>query len=117
MADQESPKEPAGIQVQLRWEDGSDLDVQCANQVIVSHGNGEFYIVFGQAFSPHIPDLSKRPDDVPDHISVKPVARLVICPEAMLKIMAALGDNTARFLQAKQQKHDPGGDEVAPKEA
>jgi hypothetical protein len=92
------------VRVPLEWADADDIPIVYANQVLVSHGGPEFFIVFGVVVPP------TSPDQIPDMYRIQPQVRLVISREAMPAIVQALSDNLARYRAALIQ----GPDDVTP---
>jgi len=83
-------------EVKIVWGDADDLPALFANHLAVSHmGVTEFNLVFGYLSPPLIPGLNK--EELPETIKIKPVARLVITPEAMKDFLKALNDNFERY--------------------
>jgi len=82
--------------VRLKWDTDDSLPAVYANNVIISHsGETEFHITFGH-FSPPI-TLNLEEDEIPDVVKIKPVAKIVISPEAMRKIVEAFNTNLEKF--------------------
>ena len=90
------------VRVPLEWEDGTDVPILYANQVLVSHGGPEFFIVFGVVVPP------TNPDQVPDTYRIQPQVRVVVSREAMPGIVQALVDNLARYRAALAQAQASG---------
>jgi len=82
------------VRVPVEWDERPDVPIIYANQVMVSHGGPEFFIVFGVVVPPN------NPDRVPDSYHIQPEVRLVIAREAMPAIVQALSDNLARYRSA-----------------
>ena len=71
------------VRIPLVWEDDDDVPVVYANQVLVSHGGPEFFVVFGVVLPP------ANPNELPDTLKIRPQVRVVISRDAMPSIMAA----------------------------
>ena len=63
----------------IAWADGSGTPVVFANQLSISRATGtEFFITFGELSPPPFIE----PSDLPDVLLIRPVARVVVTPEA-----------------------------------
>jgi len=82
------------VRVPLEWDDSPDVPIVYANQVLVSHGGPEFFVVFGVVLPP------TSPEQMPDSYRIQPQVRVVIAREAMPAIVQALTDNLARYRAA-----------------
>jgi hypothetical protein len=83
------------VLVRLEWEDDPEVPILYANQVLVSHGGPEFFVVFGVLLPPN------NPDQMPDALQIRPQVRVVISREAMPSIVQALNDNLQRYRAAQ----------------
>lgn len=83
------------VLVRLEWEDDPDVPIVYANQVLVSHGGPEFFVVFGVLLPP------ANPDQLPDALQIHPQVRVVISRDAMPAIVQALNDNLRRYREAQ----------------
>lgn len=90
------------VRIPLEWDDSADVPIVYANQVLVSHGGPEFFVVFGVVVPP------TTPDQMPDTYHIQPQVRVVISREAMPAIVQALSDNLARYRAAAQASSDAG---------
>lgn len=82
------------VQARLRWQDTAGLPTLYANQVYITHAGTEFYVVFGEVQLPVL--VNVRPEDIGE-LEVKPVAKLVFTPEAIIPIVEAMADNLRSF--------------------
>ena len=77
----EKEKSIQEIPIRLRWGSPDEIPAIYANQLIISHaGETEFHLVFG-----HLPPPSAD-NELPDEITIQPVAKIKISPEAMKSI-------------------------------
>ncbi len=83
------------VRIPLEWDEADDTPIVYANQVLVSHGGPEFFIVFGVVVPP------TTPDQVPDTYRIKPQVRVVVSRDAMPALVQALSDNLARYRAAQ----------------
>jgi hypothetical protein len=96
----ESEKEEGRVQIPLVWGKADTLPTVYANQLYISHAGGEFYLVFGEVAVPMLLTLGREP--VPDHLEIRPVAKLVIRPEVMLQFAEAINTNIGRYLSRQK---------------
>ena len=83
------------VKIPLVWADSSHLSTLYANQLLISHAGGEFYLVFGELVPPTMPNA----EHLPEQLEVKPVARVALSPEAMKRFLNAMQQNYERFLE------------------
>lgn len=95
----ESDREGTVVAIPLTWGVAEHLSTIYANQLYISHAGDQFFLVFGEA----IPVVD--PDQLPKSIEIKPVAKIVITPQNMLRIAEVIQNNVARF------KNRPGIEE------
>lgn len=94
-----SRKQENGKVVQLIWDSADDLDVLYANQMLVTHGESEFHLIFG-----HLnPPMALSPQELPDEAHIKPIANIVVTPKFIRKVINALTKNLERF-ESKEEK-------------
>jgi len=84
------------VAIRLEWDEGEDVPIVYANQLQVSHGGLEFFLVFGAIVPP------VNPTDLPDVLKIRPQARVVIARDAMPAIVQALNDNLQRYRDAQR---------------
>jgi hypothetical protein len=98
MSDEAGPQPAAlpafQVRVPVEWDEAADIPIVYANQVLVSHGGPEFFVVFGVVMPP------TSPDQIPDSYRIRPQVRVVISREAMPAIVHALHENLARYQAA-----------------
>jgi hypothetical protein len=92
-------RKPPNFQVAIRleWDEADDVPILYANQVQVSHGGPEFFVVFGVVVPP------TNPNELPDALKIQPQVRLVIARDAMPSMVQALTDNLQRYQQSQSQ--------------
>ena len=95
-----NPAAPPQFQVAIRleWDEGQDVPIVYANQLQVSHGGPEFFLVFGVIVPP------ANPTDLPDVLKINPQARIAISRDAMPAIVQALNDNLHRYREAQRPR-------------
>jgi len=81
------------VVIPVRWKTPDGLPSLYANQLLISHAGGEFYLFFGEV----TPPLALEPEDMPDHLEIVPVAKIVVAPEAMLRFAEAIQTNIEKF--------------------
>jgi hypothetical protein len=82
-----------GKLIRLKWDSGEDLPALYANQMLVTHGESEFNLVFGLV----TPPVALSVEALPDEIHVKSVAKIVVTAQVMRKIIEALTKNIEHF--------------------
>ena len=85
------------VAIRLEWEEDEDVPIVYANQVQVSHGGPEFFMVLGVIVPP------TNPNELPDALKIKPQVRVVISRDAMPSFVQALNDNLQRYNQTRKQ--------------
>ncbi len=117
MSEQPQPR-PSGpqppnfqVRIPLEWADDEDVPIVYANQVLVSHGGPEFFVVFGVVLPP------TNPNELPDVLQIRPQVRVVVSRDSMASIVKALNDNLHRYehkLEPVASPSEPGEDQVPP---
>lgn len=101
MAEKKNPeiKEKA---IRLFWESPDGLPVY-VNQLQVTHAGGnEFHIYFGYSAPPLTYGLTEEEiEALPDKISIKTLANIVVTPEMMRAIVKVLSENLANYEATK----------------
>lgn len=86
------PQQPSfQVRVPLEWAEADEVPIVYANQVLVSHGGPEFFIVFGVVLPP------TNPAELPDALKIQPQVRVVVSRDAMPSIVNALNVNLGRY--------------------
>jgi hypothetical protein len=93
-----SPIPSFQVAIRLEWDDGEDVPIVYANQLQVSHGGPEFFLVFGVIVPP------ANPTELPDALKIKPQARIVIARDAMPALVQALNDNLQRYRDGQTRR-------------
>jgi len=90
------------IVLPVHWRTSEGLNTIYANQMIITHGGGEFYMIFGEL----IPPLRLGPEDqLPKEIEISPVAKIAVTPENMEKFCTAIQSNIEKY----RKKNEPEG--------
>ena len=106
MANDKSPqgnnppdRRPPNFQVAIRleWDEDNEVPIVYANQIQVSHGGPEFFVVFGCVVPP------SNPNELPDALKIQPQVRVVISRDAMPSMVQALNDNLQRYRNSLAQ--------------
>jgi len=91
--------------VRLKWGEPDDAPPIYANHFYVTHSSeNEFHLVFGYFMPPLTIGLEE--DELPDSVEIKPVARMVISPEFMGKIVDAINENFSKYKDKKGMKNE-----------
>ncbi len=84
--------------LKLRRSPTDTLETKYTNHFSISFTGTEFYLVFGEIIPPAIID-EKDLSNLPDFVDIKPIARLAISPETMLKISDAISRTVGNYLK------------------
>jgi aromatic ring-opening dioxygenase LigB subunit len=86
----------------IRWRPSEETKTIYANQMIITHGGGEFYLIFGEL----IPPFRLGPEEVlPKEVEISPVAKIAVTPENMEKFCKAIQSNLEKY----HKKNEPEG--------
>jgi hypothetical protein len=77
--------EITGVAIPIHWNFDKDIPTIYANQLLITHMGGEFYLIFGEVDFPVTYGIES--DEVPDVLKVNPVAKVVVTPSNM-KLMS-----------------------------
>ena len=95
-------KDPLAIQ--LTWGSMTEIPTVYANQLFIAHTGGEFYLLFGELTPP--PDLDR--DDPPDYLEIRPVAKIALSTENMLRVAEVIGENVSQYRAKLRREEDEG---------
>jgi aromatic ring-opening dioxygenase LigB subunit len=87
--------EELGLAIPMKWKPISDIPTIYANNLLISHGGGEFYLVFGEMIPPFIIDTNI--DKIPEVVDIRPVARIAVTPENIERFADALIKNIEKY--------------------
>jgi hypothetical protein len=90
----------AEITVNLSWDNVDQLSTIYANQMYITHGGKEFYLVFGEVVTPLFFDV---PSGSSVTLPVKQLVRVAVSFESMLEFTKTINQNVARFIQTQQE--------------
>lgn len=107
--EQQAP--PDSISVEVRWGSPDDIETVFANHLFVSHQGGQFYLVFGELPPPLYIDFHKEveKETFSREMTIRPVARVAVSPDAMKAFVKAISQNYERFQQLKAQDDEGEG--------
>jgi hypothetical protein len=90
-------------QIKIKWGSADDLPALYSNHLFISHGGQqEFYLVFG-----HLdPPIGFSDKDFPDELEIKPMAKIVISPEAMESFVRAMNENLRKYKEKKREDNE-----------
>lgn len=94
------PKKAEGVALPITIKDREDLDWCFSNFMGVRHSAEDFFITFAALAPPEI----AGPEQVPEFIEARPVAKVVVTPKMMQKVIEVLGDNYKRFMEKSQSE-------------
>ncbi len=91
--------------IRVIWDSDNDIPAIYANQLIISHaGLTEFHLVFGH-LSPPL-SIGLLEDELPEVIKISPVAKIVVSPDTMKKIVDAMKKNLEGYSDEIEGKDD-----------
>ncbi len=82
------------VRIPVEWAEDEAVPTLYANQVLISHGGPEFFLVFGILLPP------ANPAELPDVVKIKPVVRVVVARDAMPGFVHAMTENLRRYQEA-----------------
>lgn len=82
-----------GVTLKLVWGSPANIPTIYANNLYITHAGNEFYLVFGEMS----PITQLDANNLPDHLEIKPVAKIAVTQENMMKFADVITENTARF--------------------
>lgn len=88
--------------VKLVWDKEAELSTVYANNLIISHSGSEFYLVFGEME----PWLELDPSITPIELQIKPIAKIAISHENMLKFAEVILGNVKKYKDVSSRKDD-----------
>lgn len=92
MSQESEIKKPKEITIPLRWGDTTETPTLYANHLYITHSGREFYLVFGELAPVNIDQ-----DNPPDTLVIKPLVKIAIIPENMLKFIEVIRKNVDNF--------------------
>ena len=103
---QESNSRKGRVPVRLVWSDTPDATTVYANQLIITHAGGEFYLIFGEVSLPvsQLADITS--DAAPEKLAVKQVAKVVVTPEVMERFAKVIQTNFRNYLRHSEQEEN-----------
>jgi hypothetical protein len=94
----EAEEKIEGSVIPIRWRSSEDLPTIYANQLLITHAGGEFYLIFGE-FVPPLIDKGF----LPENVYIKPVAKIAITPQNMAMFNEAFRQNLEMFKSKLEQ--------------
>lgn len=98
----EKQKPQEKVEVRLVWDKPSEAQTIYANNLIISHSGSEFYMVFGEME----PWLELDPTIAPIELHVKPIVKIAISHENMLKFAEIINGNVNQYKVGLSRKED-----------
>lgn len=90
------------VEVKLVWDKPAEAPTLYANNLIISHSGNEFYLVFGEME----PWLELEPSTIPIELRIKPLVKIAISNENMLKFTKIISGNVNNFKVSSTRKED-----------
>jgi len=93
-------EENNAIEFNIVWESDRHLQTIYANHFYITHAGDEFYLMFGELPSPNIANMApdKIRDYLGDSLEIRPLVRLAIAPQTMLRIAEAIQTNVSNYI-------------------
>jgi hypothetical protein len=93
------------LAIRLLWGSMTEIPTVYANQLFIAHTGGEFYLIFGELTPP--PDLDR--DNPPDYLEIRPVAKIALSTENMLRVAEVIGENVSQYRGELRGEEDEEG--------
>lgn len=90
------------VEVRLVWDKPSEAPTIYANNLIISHSGSEFYMVFGEME----PWLELDPSIAPIELTIKPIVKIAISHENMLKFAEVINGNVNQYKVGFSRKEE-----------
>ena len=91
--------------VRMIWGKSDDTPPIYANQLYITHsGEDEFHLVFGYFMPPLTIGLEE--EELPNSVEIKQVAKIVVSPEFMKKVVDAVNKNYSKYIEAKNKSDE-----------
>lgn len=90
------------FEIKLVWNKPSEAPTFYANNLIISHSGSEFYMVFGEME----PWLELDSSITPIELKVKPIVKIAISHENMLKFAEIINGNVNQFKVGLSRKEE-----------
>jgi len=91
----DSKNEELGLAIPMRWKAITETTTIYANNLMITHGGGEFYLIFGETVPPVILDTTV--DKIPEVVDIEPVARIAVTPENIERFADAILKNIEKY--------------------
>lgn len=88
------------VEVKLVWDKPAEVPTLYANHLIISHTGSEFYLVFGEME----PWLEFDPSIVPSELKIKPIVKIAISSENMMKFEKIIAGNVKQYKDVTSHK-------------
>jgi hypothetical protein len=98
-------KQSRKVELPAVWGSHDHLDTLYPTNIHITQAGGEFYLVFGEITFPQAMDN----EECPDRVEIKPIAKLIICPEVMLSMADALNKHISIYLSQQAGRSDDSG--------
>jgi hypothetical protein len=92
MSQESEAKRPKEITIPLEWGETTEIPTLYANHLYITHSGGEFYLVFGELAPVNIDQ-----ENPPDTLVIKPLVKIALIPENMLKFAEVIKKNVDNF--------------------
>lgn len=93
---------PESVAIRLVWGDSTSIPTIYANNLYITHAGSEFFLIFGEMSPIMEIDIEKMPEE----LAIKPVAKIAITPENMLKFADVISGNVAKYKEKVEKSKD-----------
>ena len=100
---QEEQSEPTTMVLQVNWGDSDDLATIYANNLLITHTENEFYLLFGELTPPMLPHQELKDDST---ITIHPVAKIAVPLSRMNRFAEAITENVERRKLKQSQEEE-----------
>ena len=93
------------IRIPLVWLSQDGMTTIYASQLIVTHSENDFYLLFGETIPPFItPEQLKTGVELPEHVGIQPVARIAISASKFRSFSDAIKKNIENYEAKKEDE-------------
>ena len=96
-----------GREIPIEWKIPETMRAVFANQMLVTHTDGQFVVVFFEALVPPILEGDSESIKNIDRVPAVAVARIAVPPKKMPDIIKALQNSYNRYLEREKQPNVP----------
>lgn len=96
--------EELAVEPSVVWpERVDDIPTIYANNLFITHGGGDFYLVFGEVTPPVVVSATQEAKERIGAIEVRPVAKIAVAPDAMIEMARVIQNNVQKYLAPREE--------------